>query len=679
MDHITFSNNPTHKILLLIKAEQLNKEFIRDYYLKLCNIPIEDITAISLPYDAAKPTAAFIQSYIDKILKITDTLKSEYIFCCDEHYFKILTRITKITNHIGYVLKCVYSRYSHINVIYCPNYEKVTYDPVQQDWLIRSVQTLSDRVNGQYRAPGLDIIHSETYPESLSDVQRELSKLHEYETLTCDIEAFSLDFYRAGIGTIGFSWDEHNGVVFTCDADGTSLNGMHCYRARNNILRDLLKKFFIEYKGKLIFHNMTYDACVLVYELFMESLNDYEGMIQGIDILCKDFEDTKILSYLATNNCIQNRLSLKDQAHEFAGNYAVEDIEDIRYIPKPDLLRYNLIDCLSTFHLFNKHYPTIVNNRLDEVYTQIYKPAIKQIIQMQLVGMPIDRDKVVDTENQLRKIDNALYNDLVNLPVIEDFTKYIRMQQVLSDNQKLKTKKRTLEDEMIQKLIFNPNSNKQLKALFYEYLKLPIIELTAKGYPSTSSDTIIKLLDSTQDETAKKLLTLLVELNKVKKIISTFIPVLQGSIQVAPDDYRLFGNFNLGQVKSSRLSSSKPNLQQLPSGSTYGKLIKQCFKAPGNLLFCGADYSALEDVANALVTKDLNKLKPMSQGIDSHSWNTYHYWPHKFEDIRLAKDEERCFAIIENGSTILCKSGDFVMDSNGVKKPIEDYYDETYK
>ena len=75
------------------------------------------------------------------------------------------------------------------------------------------------------------------------------------------------------------------------------------------------------------------------------------------------------------------------------------------------------------------------------------------------------------------------------------------------------------------------------------------------------------------------------------------------------------------------------NMQNLPSGSTFGKLIKRCFKAPEGWLFCGADFNALEARIDALTTKDVNKLAVYIDGMDSHSFNSLTYWPEKMPDI----------------------------------------------
>lgn len=77
------------------------------------------------------------------------------------------------------------------------------------------------------------------------------------------------------------------------------------------------------------------------------------------------------------------------------------------------------------------------------------------------------------------------------------------------------------------------------------------------------------------------------------------------------------------------------NLQQLPSGSTYGKLIKKCFKAPKGWLFCGADFNSLEDYISALTTKDPNKLDVYLKGFDGHCLRAAYYFRDELAHIDL--------------------------------------------
>lgn len=144
-------------------------------------------------------------------------------------------------------------------------------------------------------------------------------------------------------------------------------------------------------------------------------------------------------------------------------------------------------------------------------------------------------------------------------------------------------------------------------------------------------------------EEAKKVLELLEHLkalNEVTKILNTFIPAFKNKHIIRDGWHYLTGNFNLGSVKSGRLSSSKPNLQQIPStGTSYAKTIKKCFKLFKNKrgyspwLFCGADFWSLEDRISALTTKDPNKLLPYTDGYDGHCLRAYAYFKDQMPDI----------------------------------------------
>lgn len=136
-----------------------------------------------------------------------------------------------------------------------------------------------------------------------------------------------------------------------------------------------------------------------------------------------------------------------------------------------------------------------------------------------------------------------------------------------------------------------------------------------------------------------KLLNALIELNAVSKILSTFIPAFKKGINKKDGRQYLFGSFNLNGTISMRMSSSRPNLQNIPStGTKYAKPIKQCFSGADGWVFCGADFNNLEGTAGALVTKDPNKLEPMIQGICGHCFNALAYYPELMPDIIKTKE-----------------------------------------
>ena len=131
-----------------------------------------------------------------------------------------------------------------------------------------------------------------------------------------------------------------------------------------------------------------------------------------------------------------------------------------------------------------------------------------------------------------------------------------------------------------------------------------------------------------------KILKTLIEIAKVSKILSTFIKAFKENSFLKEDGiYYLHGSFNLTGTQSMRLSSSGPNLQNLPSNSEYGKMIKECFMAAEGWLFGGADFNQLESMVDSLVTQDPNKLLVYEEGLDSHSWNAFHYFKDQMPDI----------------------------------------------
>lgn len=136
-----------------------------------------------------------------------------------------------------------------------------------------------------------------------------------------------------------------------------------------------------------------------------------------------------------------------------------------------------------------------------------------------------------------------------------------------------------------------------------------------------------------------KLLKAIIEVGSVEKILGTFIKAMkEKSILKEDGNWYLHGSFNLGAVISGRLSSSNPNLTNLPSGSTYGALIKSCFKSNKEWVFGGADFNSLESVVNAIITNDPNKLRPLIEGIDSHCFNSFAYYVDKMPDIVNTKE-----------------------------------------
>ena len=693
MKHHVFVESNSYPVAILLKHTSFNKqEIIANYTAKLneLGIPSNELIAFTLSYnDSGKAPAGFIKEYLVNLLKGLDSLQTQYLYVTDAAYFKVLVGVTKAEPHWGYVLPCKIKGYEHMKVVLGINYQQLIYNPDLRTKLNQGLQALVEHKTGRYHAPGTGIIHSAQYPEGTQAIAEALQSLHQYPSLTCDIEGFSLRFNEAGIGTIAFAWDEHNGMAFACDYESNLAlkphprsaqldPNEHGFFAPNKEVRALLLEFFTTYKGELTFHSSTYDVKANIYALWMKNLLDTQGMLAGLDVMTARMHDTKIIAYLATNSTAGNVLGLKPLAQEFAGNWAKDDIKDIRRIPLKDLLQYNLVDCLSSWYVKNKYTPIMVQDNQEEIYKTIMLPSLKLIIQMELTGMPMSRKKIAETKTKLEAIQATHLSTIHNSAVIKMINLIVQNKAMVAANAKLKVKQHPLEK--FSDVVFNPNSGPQLQVLLYEQMGLPVLDYTDTKQPATGADTIEKLINHTQEPLYKELLAALIAYGGVTKILSTFIPAFEGAIgKDGSDTVWLHGNFNLGGTVSGRLSSSEPNLQNIPAGSEYGKLIKKCFVGPDKWLFCGADFSSLEDYISALTTKDPNKLKVYSDGYDGHCLRAYVYFKDELPEVRQASDMDRCFSIEINGQLLLCKSGDLIKIDNGTTISVEDYFDSHHQ
>lgn len=601
-----------------------DEKAIRKYYLR-DKIKEEDCLFIPLYFDPKKkktPAKVMQEWFNEEVYPRLIDSKIQYLCICDGDYFKALTKNTKSEPFLGYVL----SNFSgSINYLFVPSYKQVFYNP---DSVIHKINialdALDNHVNGKYSVPGSNIIEHAKYPSSLEDIANALNKLHQFSKLTCDIETYSLKHYDSGIGSITFCWNQHQGIAFKVDSDRES---------QNQEVRELLRNFFENYTGTLIFHNITFDAYILTYQLYMSDLLDTEGLLKGMDILLKDFEDTKLIAYLATNSCAGNSLSLKSLAQEYAGNYAQEEIGNIELIPEKQLLEYNLIDGLATWFVYNKYWNQMVKDEQLNIYTNIFKPAVKDIIQMQLTGLPLNMDRVLEVEKELTNIQQIALSNIMNSNIVKEFQEDLKQEWAIERNKVLKTKQVTPED---CKESFNPGSNLQLRKLLYKKLGLPILDTTGTKEAATGKDTLAKLLNHVTEPEVKDLLTALIDFKDVDKILTAFIPAFKQAVKAKDGRYYLYGNFNLGGTVSSRLSSSDPNLQNLPAtGTKYAKIIKSCFQAPDGWIWCGLDFASLEAHIDALVSKDDNKLNIYRYGWDMHSYNALNFAPENTPDIKL--------------------------------------------
>lgn len=654
MRHLVFDQSATYQVALLIKASAFNTlEITNTYVNPLINagIPREEIISFTLAYDHnGKAPVKFIKSYLETLLPALDSVSSNLIYCADANYFKVLTKSKKADPHLGYVLPCAIEGYEHLNVILGVNHKSLIYDPKNETKLAMSLEALKTSYHGIENQLGKNVLTDANYPLMFDDIKDWMTRLLDYPFLSVDVETASLRFEEAGIGTITFCWDEHSGVAFPVDYrafDEPTEDGLYGEMVPNHKVRMLLRQFFESYKGTLRFHNAPYDTKVLIYNLWMDSLLDTAGLLHGLHLMYRDTQDTKVIAYLATNSTAGNELSLKVLAQEYAGNWAQNEIKNILKIPLPDLLEYNMIDGVCTNWVYDKYYPIMVADQQEELYYDLMMPSQKVITQVELSGMPLNPKRVKEARTKLETIiqdQDAIIRSnnipsaqrLIAKPVIERVEDKLTQAKWEKDYHDRKAKAKNPQNILpkdratFPQAVFNPNSPDQLQVLLYEEMGLPVIDKTKTKQPATGGDTLKKLINHTKDPEYVSIIEALIARAEADKILSTFISAFERALDKGDGVVYLHGSFNLGGTVSGRLSSSDPNLQNMPAGSTYGKLVKYCFQAPDDWLFAGADFNSLEDYISALTTKDPNKLKVYLEGYDGHGLRAFSYWPELF-------------------------------------------------
>lgn len=624
-----------NKILILAKdPRHYNYKKYSDY-LKNYNVVFHKL------YMEPKVKKSSVQYMKQVILDdIIPTIKEDSfneVICCDAGYFKVLTKLAKAEPYLGYKITCR-KEYGSFNVYYCPSAEQIFYSPeTVLPKVYQALDAVKHVIADNYQEPGSNIIHKEYYPDSIKDIAKTFKELHQYSKLTCDIETLSLKFYHTNISTITFCWNEHEGTAFRV--------GLNRSKEETEQVNNLLKDFITNYKGTLIFHNISFDATILINTLWIkhQELSQRNlDVCEGLKHMFKNFDDTKLISYLALNSCTRVDFGLKAQAQEYSGNYAQDEISDITKIPVQDLLRYNLIDGLSTWYVYNKNYPKMVKDDQEKIYKELFKPAVIDIVHMQLSGMPMDPEEIQRAKESITKDIEEAKAKVYSSSLVQDFNKSFKEIQADKKNAVLK-KKKVLPEDMED---FNIASTDQLQKLLYDYLALPVVDVTDSKQPATGADTLEKLKNHTDNEEIKTILQGLIDYKAAIKIVTAFIPAMEKGYDRENNDKTLWlhGSFNLGGTVSGRLSSSEPNLQNLPAtGSRYAKTIKHCFRAPKGWLFAGLDFSALEDHISALLTKDKNKLKVYTNHYDGHCLRAYSYFSDQMPDIKPVKETTKCF------------------------------------
>ena len=342
------------------------------------------------------------------------------------------------------------------------------------------------------------------------------------------------------------------------------------YSFEFNIAKDLLKSIFenenilkIGYKIKidyiLLKENSIEPKNLMADVKIAGHLLNSATNQYGLDVLAKQYLDIDKADYLAKFGAeSDSQTSLFDTEEQTEENYETE------------------LDCYLIYSLNNKLKEELKAVNLLELYEKIEMPVSEILAQMQYDGVYVDEIEILKFGEKLKKKMEELRIDIYQLVGQE----------------------------------FNINSPKQLGEILFEKLKLPVIKKTKSGY-STDVDVLEKL------KPEHPVVDRILEYRKIAKLSSTYVDGMLPFINEKTGRIHTF--FHQTVTATGRLSSTEPNLQNIPTRTDLGKKLRKVFKAePGNI-FIDADYSQIELRVLAHMSKDEIMVDAFKQDADIHT------------------------------------------------------------
>lgn len=479
LKQITFGSGKSYKVAILIKDSAFNEPKIREHYVKQLapwGVAEEEVIAFNLCYETPdKVSVKRIKEHLEALSKVVKQLSIGHVLVADASYFKVLCGVKKADPYHGLVMPTIWPG---VQAFLTLNYTQLFHNPTLLSKLNLGIVALGKELAGDMPVFMQDFRKNAHFPETEESIQETLNQLHQYPLLACDVETMGLHLSEAKLLSIGFAWNKHSGTSFMVNNNPATL-----YR---------LRQFFLGYKGQLVFHNCTFDIRTIILNVFMKSLDDVSGLLEGLHVMFRNVHDTKIIAYMMLNTAAGNELGLKQLAYEFTGPYALENMGRISAYKDQDILYYNVGDCMATLYVFEKYWNQLEESQ-KQSYFQYMIPAQKVITQMELTGMPMNWQTLQKTWPELKGIENDQLKLIAEHRIIKAFNNELRITAALDATSKLKKKVKTAED--FAELEFNPGSNKQLQTLLFDHLGLEPIYFTDTGLPSTDSKTISALLE----------------------------------------------------------------------------------------------------------------------------------------------------------------------------------------
>jgi DNA polymerase-1 len=398
-------------------------------------------------------------------------------------------------------------------------------------------------------------------------------KLSQAELFAFDTETTSLNYMDAEIVGLSFAIEPGKAAYVPLAHTGpdTLLEDAPVQLDRDAVLAQF-KPLLENEDNKKVGQHLKYDAHVLAnYDITLKG-TQFDTMLESyvlnsvasrhdMDSLAKYYLNTKTIKFEEVAGKGAKQITFDKVEIEAAGPYAAEDADITLRLHQTLWAQLNASD----------------KEELKSVFENIELPLVDVLTKIEANGALIDADILHEQSAQLA-------NRLVELE-----------QQA--------------HDAAGQ--VFNLGSPKQLAEILFEKLKLPIIKKTPKGAPSTAEEVLVQLAEDYE------LPKLILENRSLSKLKSTYTDKLP--LMICERTGRVHTSYHQATAATGRLSSTDPNLQNIPIKSEEGRRIRDAFIAPEGYTMVAADYSQIELRIMAHLSNDEGLLTAFANGIDVHT------------------------------------------------------------